>query len=376
MKTMGFQTLETFDTKYSADSVEWCPAEGYEDIFVCGTYQLETQETRVGRIYLFQIVKAEEDQVSLKLLQHLDGAGVLDTKWAHVKCCGKVLLGVARFTGHLQIYELVEDSEKARLTIVAEVLIRDEGQSQPIALSLDWSTGRREPSDNANVKITVSDSHGSVSLFQLSDDANGLRKIFSGHGHDFEAWIAAFDYWDTNVVYTGGDDGKFLTFDTRMDGDVLKANFTNRSHEAGVTSFHSNWKKQFYLVSGSYDENLRTWDTRNLRQPMEQLNLGGGIWRLKWDPYEAKYLLAAGMYGGFIIIDAEVDETPEIVAVYDDHQSIAYGCDWSHLNKNVEKKLKLLNDSNSHDVFLGTCSFYDHCLKLSSIKLDGFTNFV
>ena len=29
-----------FDTVYSADSVEFCPIDGFKDLFVCGHYQL------------------------------------------------------------------------------------------------------------------------------------------------------------------------------------------------------------------------------------------------------------------------------------------------------------------------------------------------
>ena len=32
--------LFEFDVVYSADSVEWCPVEGFQDILLCGTYQL------------------------------------------------------------------------------------------------------------------------------------------------------------------------------------------------------------------------------------------------------------------------------------------------------------------------------------------------
>jgi len=30
----------TFDTEWPADAAEFCPTEGYHDIFVCGTYKL------------------------------------------------------------------------------------------------------------------------------------------------------------------------------------------------------------------------------------------------------------------------------------------------------------------------------------------------
>ena len=33
-------SMDRYDTEYSADSVEWCPNVPYQDVFVCGTYQL------------------------------------------------------------------------------------------------------------------------------------------------------------------------------------------------------------------------------------------------------------------------------------------------------------------------------------------------
>lgn len=42
-------TLCTLDTGYYADTVEWCPAKGFEDYLVCGTYQLlENKEKNDG----------------------------------------------------------------------------------------------------------------------------------------------------------------------------------------------------------------------------------------------------------------------------------------------------------------------------------------
>lgn len=44
-------TLDKFDTDYSADSVEWCPTDGFQNLFVCGTYQLKkTNETDPGQV--------------------------------------------------------------------------------------------------------------------------------------------------------------------------------------------------------------------------------------------------------------------------------------------------------------------------------------
>lgn len=35
------KTLQVVDTEYSADSIEWCPHDGYQDVLLCGTYQLD-----------------------------------------------------------------------------------------------------------------------------------------------------------------------------------------------------------------------------------------------------------------------------------------------------------------------------------------------
>lgn len=51
------QLVEAFDTVLTADSVEWCPVPGLEDILACGTYQLNQHEggssTRLGSLMLF-----------------------------------------------------------------------------------------------------------------------------------------------------------------------------------------------------------------------------------------------------------------------------------------------------------------------------------
>lgn len=44
--------LDSYDTEFSADSVEWCPHEPNQGFFVCGTYQLKENETGILICYM------------------------------------------------------------------------------------------------------------------------------------------------------------------------------------------------------------------------------------------------------------------------------------------------------------------------------------
>lgn len=67
-----------------------------------------------------------------------------------------------------------------------------------LALSLDWSTNKTETEEP---DIVVSDSAGSVTVLRVVGDQ--LLKIGRWKGHGFEAWIAAFNYWNSNIFYSG-----------------------------------------------------------------------------------------------------------------------------------------------------------------------------
>jgi len=50
-------------------------------------------------------------------------------------------------------------------------------------------------------KIVVSGSSGCLTLVELTD--TGLIPSSQWKAHDFEAWIAAFNYFSTNIIYSG-----------------------------------------------------------------------------------------------------------------------------------------------------------------------------
>ena len=50
-------------------------------------------------------------------------------------------------------------------------------------------------------RIVVSGSSGCLTLVELTD--TGLIPSNQWKAHDFEAWIAAFNYFSTNIIYSG-----------------------------------------------------------------------------------------------------------------------------------------------------------------------------
>jgi len=93
----------------------------------------------------------------------------------------------------------------------------------------------------------------------------------------------------------------------------------------------------------SYDEVLRSWDTRNIKCPLSEMRMGGGVWRIKQAPSSSSLLALACMHNGFHVVDAARSES---VLHYTEHESLAYGVDWK-----------------TPDV-LASCSFYDHLLNI------------
>lgn len=107
------------------------------------------------------------------------------------------------------------------------------------------------------------------------------------------------------------------------------------------------------ILSGSYDENIAVWDKRNWNKPLSCTFIGGGIWRLKFDPHDSSYLGVACMYEGFKVVKFPDSSASQLQVIAEmKHDSIAYGIDWDPL----------------HSGYLGTCSFYDQTCRIWNVS--------
>uniref|UniRef100_A0AAY4B7H5 Diphthine methyltransferase n=1 Tax=Denticeps clupeoides TaxID=299321 RepID=A0AAY4B7H5_9TELE len=330
------RSLQVFDTELSADAAEWCPVPPWHHVLACGTYQLQqgphqapeesTAPSRIGRLYLFHF-RQEGLRPPLTEVQRMETPAILDLKWCHMPISGQPLLGMATASGEVQLYALRDSQDGG---CVLDPWSGTKLGPDRLALSLDWSTGR---GDSNSVRVVSSDSAGCVNVLGLGEAS--LTTESQWKAHDFEAWISAFSYWDTQLVYSGGDDCKLKGWDLRM--GPSHPTFTSKRHSMGVCSIHSSPHREHVLATGSYDEQVLLWDGRKMKGPLSETPLGGGIWRLKWHPSYEHLLLAACMHNDFHILHCreamEGSEGPcPIIASYILHNSLAYGADWSHLS--------------------------------------------
>lgn len=224
--------------------------------------------------------------------------------------------------------------------------------------------------DKDSSRVLASDSHGYLTLVDLAA-AEPIVRQWKAHTIEYceqiEAWTCAFDRFRKNVLYSGtfntfslyaslhlfilgGDDSKFHVWDLRENKEVAKTRTTSR--DAGVTSFLSH--KENVLLVGSYDEKLSSYDLRQLKAPVDELPLNGGIWRIKPCSHNPNHLLVACMYHNFSVVESASNLS--LVAEYFEHKSICYGCDWSPVK-------------DKDYSYFATCSFYDHLLTVCKIKL-------
>ncbi|KXN90029.1 Diphthamide biosynthesis protein 7 [Leucoagaricus sp. SymC.cos] len=372
------------DTGFPADSLEFCPSHAANDIFVCGTYKLDADkfsaenqriaaQHRRGQCLVFQVETSDgvdsTNEVPYRKIQEFDLPAVLDMKWGHTQENAQPLLAVADSEGNITFHRLNLDEVSVSLingiALTHSLTQRHLSQVERVqctspdtlCLSLDWANRlSRNPLD---ASLVVSLSNGSVCILRPTEASVSLSD--SWHAHDHEPWIAAWNYWNTNVLYTGGDDLKLKTWDVRCGFD--SPIYVNHRFDAGITSIQSNPHTEHLLAVGSYNNTVQLFDARQPLKPLVHADVGGGAWRVKWHPSATRKhdLVVASMRDGFKVVSFEVGDSQGEVSVggegkitkrFDEHTSLAYGVDWSFA------------PSGSRDTIIGSCSFYDHTLHL------------
>ncbi|TPX67934.1 hypothetical protein SpCBS45565_g03454 [Spizellomyces sp. 'palustris'] len=380
--TATTRTHVRIDTEYSADAVEFCPIHPFTHVVAVGTYQVvkdgnlwspdangnlkettteiaEDRENvntgRLGRLLLFDLTESGEIEgsISAKEVFRMETGAILDMKCikrdlrrSHHPVNGQAYLGLVDALGQTQLLGLNEGSD-----VLVPKASHSNGKDGVLSLSLDWSNRV----NHSDPRIIISESDGNIA--RLSITGGSIVRSEEWYAHEFEAWISAFDYWETEIVYTGGDDCTLKGWDLRT--NPVSPTFTNRRHQAGVCKKESLSFCINIVPPISYDESIMIWDTRKMRTPLLEHHTGGGVWRLKWHPTDPGRLLAACMHNGFHILNVDTDAARcESVCSYMEHGSLAYGADWRYSNLKLNLEENPVRKSAKDT--LGTCSFYDH----------------
>lgn len=347
---------------YCADSVEFVPSSTLDArTFVSGNYQLR-DGARIGRTILSSF--SADGQIIDH--QSLNGPAVLDLKWAVGLVAQRHLLAQANADGSVCVLGMHSQTSRPEGAAPSlETLVASSPHDRNvIALSIDWcsteATGggvsRITNASSVPPRVASSFSDGMVRVFEFRDAT--LMPLHEWRAHELETWIVAADKWQPHVIYTGADDAVLKVWDVRAPPSM--PSLVNASHRAGVCALHSSPHHEHTLATGSYDERLRLFDTRNCKVPLSSVPLGGGVWRVKFHPHaaHATLVIAACMHNGFHVIDTAPTsaDAPTVCASYGEHDSIAYGVDWCH--------------AADERFLIASCSFYDcaqHVWRMSRV---------
>lgn len=261
---------------------------------------------------------------------------ILDIQWTpHSELVGGDLLAVATSTGILAFYRLQQQEQQQqqppKLVLSHAQHITDDDTT--LVLSLTWhpvrpgvlgltlSDGRVCVCTSTSMGMGTSSGSGSGST-EEDDTAAGLWSqdaavsLQDVHEHELEAWMMTFTPESLNVLSGGddmvlqcshvadddGDDDDESEEDAEQEEEdevedeqhVQKTNknknktnllWQNRKlHHAGITAILP--LSETLIITGSYDDHIRLLQLPKIAggtrpKLLAELNLGGGVWRLK-----------------------------------------------------------------------------------------------
>ncbi|TIC02443.1 WD40 repeat-like protein [Wallemia mellicola] len=300
------QVFDQISFNNTACSVEY---NSLLDLYAVGTYELVETKTneqglishqeRQGECILYDCKERKFNVIDSK-----STPGTLDIKWM------KDFIAVVDAKGYLS----VDKYENKKLKQLSLVDCKSDNQS--LALSLDWSNSRKEV--EPIVAVSMSDGRA------LTVNSATEQVLVDWQAHDYETWIAAWDHYKPNdIIYTGADDCVLKCWDLRSGVDTPIA--SNKRFEGGVTTIANSPHDQNIIAVGSYDENLRIFDKRNINKPINSIKTSGGIWRIKFSEVENMRMVMANMYGGFDVVNYQTN----VIEYTNSDHNLAYGVDWN-----------------------------------------------
>ncbi|KAG2393429.1 hypothetical protein C9374_006960 [Naegleria lovaniensis] len=467
MPTNKMTTLDSFSTIESADCVETCPLN--PSIITCCTYQLVTntttntstetstnttthhqQQQHKGTIYHFKIIQSSH----LELVQTLSSLpyGIFDMKYHPYY----PLLAVCQTNRTLSIYH-VKGKDYSELEFICDYSFHESG----MMTSVDWNDHRDDELLSTQLLLTCGDSYGHVHVLELlnfssimdTDMHTGHKALHSlssspldsgniqtavslsstcqldsnnhnvqlshlytfSNAHECECWTSAFHYFNSKLMYSGGDDSLFKLYDIHNQKSIFKS---MNMHASGICCIQHSPFKEFEFYTGSYDDTLKVWDCRMFSasqmssscgsscgsnsshremrgfQPIHTFELGGGVWNIKpnvssllrTSPLRnnpSSLIATATMYNGFHVLDIS---NQTIVAHYlPEDNLLSYGIDWCgsvlEMHHHDDDDTNLVDDhlstnhiefvrKDSNRLYLATCTFYDGTLRLIQMDLE------
>ncbi|KAK3110006.1 hypothetical protein LTR53_016156 [Teratosphaeriaceae sp. CCFEE 6253] len=335
--------------------IAFCPTR--PQYFVIGTYHLLSNATapngdatgdaeesehgpqsRSGSLMLYEL---KDDEIVHVATEPTPDFAILNLQWSpHSPANGEVL-AVATSTGLLVFYELRREQSQMRLASRGMHRVCD---ASTLVLSLAW-----HPAQAGVVGVTLSDGRiclcASMSGKPWADEGATLS-VTTVHEHSLEAWTLAFRQHDDGVDVLSGGDDLVLQLSTANGDDVFASRWQDRKlHQAGVTAILP--IADDLVMTGSYDDHIRLISTPSVgrRQLLAEMDLGGGVWRLKLisdsadkacaaaaEGSRSMVILASCMHAGSRVLrlsrsaDTE-DWSFENLARFEEHKSMNYGSD-------------------------------------------------
>lgn len=263
-----------------------------------------------------------------------------------------------------------------------------------LTLSLAWDPLQ---SQDGSSKIAVSLSNGTIAILEYDHDFQDHQILWQSGAHSLEAWTVAYTpymrhglpYW----LYSGGDDGALCIHKLLAQETTITCEATSRdikAHLAGVTAVVPlpilGTDDQEILLTGSYDDHIRIYNTTKRPRTEAELYLGGGVWKLKLLPGpesrgpsgatsdengELSFrVLASCMHAGVRVLNIARDRDGKwsvtVLAKFEEHESMNYASD-------VQLNSKATDGVENTALTCVSTSFYDKKLCVWTYGENGYS---